>query len=394
MREMRSAWKSICRRGMRNLLTVISIAIGVAALVLTGTVAQAGKQAVEDEIACLGIGGLSVTADRRLMMTELGAEELRLIGEMEHITGAIPVMVQYGRLAMHGLISETVVWGIGSGADQVISLEAIHGRLLENQDVVLSRDVCLVDQAAAQLFYGRDNIVGKKLSLLLEEGERELTVVGIVSSGGNALQSMIGEYLPAFVYLPYTTLQQVSGREGFDQIAVKVTEGEDAEKIGGKIVDMLEYSSGLEGAYLARNMAGQKERLTRLMDIVGMALSGVAAISLVVSGLGTTTVMLVSVRERTREIGIKRAIGARTGRILSEFMLEAVLLSAAGGVLGAGLGTAGTLLARLLFGIKMLPSPGLVAVGIGFSLLSGILFGVYPAWRASRLDPVEALRQE
>lgn len=391
--QLNNALKSIRRKGVRNLLTVVSIAIGVAALVLTGAAAQFGKSAVEKEISCLGVGGISVTADERNGKTALGERELELIKQTQGIKNAIPVMVQYGKIVMHSLVSECVVWGVDAGADQVISLEALHGRLISEGDVRSSAKVCLVDEAAARLFYGRENIVGKKLLLSLENGETELEIIGVVSSGGNAIQGMIGEYFPAFVYLPYSTFGETEGRDWFDQIAVKTEDEKTAEQTGNLIVEALEKLSGKAGGYTAQNMAHQKERLTRLMDIVAVSLSGVAAISLVVSGLGTMTVMLVSVRERTKEIGIKRAIGAKTGRILSEFLLEALLLSAAGGVLGAAAGVGMSLLIKLIFGIEMLPDAWLIAAGIGFSLISGGLFGVYPAWQASRLDPVEALRQ-
>ena len=394
MENIRSAFRNVLRKRGRSLLTVISIAIGVAAVVLTGAIGRMGRTAVEREIDSLGIGGISVTADKRLRLTQLYERDLELIETLGVADGAIPVMMKYGRATMHGLVAQTVAWGVGAGAGQIISLEVLHGRLIDERDVGERRLVCVVDENAARTFYGRSNITGKTLTLMLDSCELELEVVGVAASGGNALQSLIGEYFPSFVYVPYSTLQKATGQDWFDQIAVRLADGEGADETGERIVRALETQNGIKGGYLAQNMAQQKDRLTRLMDIVSAALSGVAAISLVVSGLGTTTVMLVSVRERTREIGIKRAIGAGRWTILGEFMLEAAVLSLAGGVAGALTGLAAALILQWVLGLQAAPDLPFIALCIAVSVLGGVLFGVYPSRKAASLDPVEALRQE
>ncbi len=293
MEKVRNALRNILRKRGRSLLTVISVAIGVAAVVLTGTIGDMGRSAVASEIDSLGIGGLSVTADKRLRLTQLYADDLELIRRLDAAEGAIPVMMKYGRAEMHGLVAQTVAWGVGEGADQIISLETLYGRLIEKRDVEEKRTVCVVDENAAQTFYGRSDITGKTLTLMLDSCELKLEVVGVAASGGDALQGLLGEYFPSFVYVPYSTLQEATGQDWFDQIAVKLIPEADADSAGERIVRALEANSGVKGGYLAQNMARQRDRLTRLADIVSASLSGVAAISLVVSGLGTTTVMLV-----------------------------------------------------------------------------------------------------
>ena len=394
MELIKSALRNIVRKRGRSALTMASIAIGVAAVVLTGAVGGIGKAAVREEIDRLGIGGLSVTADSRIKQNKLVEADLELVESLEASDGAIPVLMKYGSAAMHGLVTQTVAWGVGSGAEQVISLERLHGRLVEESDVRQKSAVCVVDESTARLFYGRSNIVGKRLLLTLEQGELELEVVGVAGSGGSALQGLIGEYFPTFIYVPYSTLQELTGERWFDQIAVRLADPDGADEAGERIVRALEERSGEKGGYLAQNMARQKDRLTRLMDIVGLSLSGVAAISLVVSGLGTMTVMLVSVRERTREIGIKRAVGARAGTILREFMLEAVMISLAGGTLGALAGSLAAAALQLALGRSPEADIPFVLFCVAFSALSGVIFGAYPARKAAGLNPAEALRQD
>ena len=209
------------------------------------------------------------------------------------------------------------------------------------------------------------------------------------------MQNMLGEYVPSFLYLPYTTMQSASGQDHFDRIAVRAAEGEDPDRVGEEIITQLCQTSGRsESMCTVENMAKQKEGLNRIMDLVTLVLSAIAAISLVVAGLGIMTMMLTSVNERTKEIGIKKSIGASEGIILLEFLIEAFTLSLVGSIIGAGVGLGIVLICCAIGGIPMAINWTLTWAVIGFTVLLGVLFGVYPAAIAAKLRPVDALRFE
>ena len=204
----------------------------------------------------------------------------------------------------------------------------------------------------------------------------------------------MGNYIPSFIYLPYTTMQSSMGRTSFDQIAVRIEDGEDADAVGVSLVQELERMTGEEEGYQANNLVKQKETLSDILNILTLILSAVGAVSLLVASLSIMTVMLVSVHERTREIGIKKAIGAGRQIILQEFLWEALLLSLIGAVIGGLLGTGISWAGATAFGIQLIPRLDIVWLAAGFSIVSGVVFGVYPAMKAASLHPIEALHSD
>jgi putative ABC transport system permease protein len=324
----------------------------------------------------------------------LGEEELRLIRSSGSVDNAIPIIVDFIAIYMREMTLDAVIWGVDYGADQVISLNLMYGRLLTRNDVQARRPVAVVDQTIAQEFYRRDNIVGRTLRMRTPSGIAEFEVVGVVTSGGDLTQGLLGSILPAFLYVPYTTLQDLSGREGFDQIGVRVREGADPDATGARIVSALEREHGAIGGYRAENMMRQMDRAARILDTVTLTLSLIAGISLIVAGLSIMTMMLVSVSERTREIGIKKSIGAKNIDIMLEFLVEAFIISLAGSIVGALTGLLIVLAAGVPFGLSIRPNPQIFAVCILFTIGVGMIFGVYPASVAAKLRPVDALRHE
>lgn len=387
---LRCAIKSLSRKRARTWLTVCSIAVGVTMVVIVSFISSAGKSVVNEELENMGISGLSVSCGTG--QAGLSEDNLYSIRNLAGVETAMPLMIEYSTSQLRDTSNSTLICGLDSGARQVISLELKHGRLISRGDVQAGAMVCVVDETVALEAYSRENITGKTIDLQIGGMTETFTIIGVTEAGSSLLQNVV-DLIPGMVYVPYTTLQNLTGRDSFDQIAVRVGEGADVERVESNILHTLEGSSGTDG-YRTDNLAAQRDQLTGLMDIVTVVLTVISGISLVVSGLGIMTIMLVSVKERTREIGTKKAIGATKKRILMEFLTEAVVISLGGSVCGILLGSAVSAAGLFFLGA---PIPfdwqGMLLL-IAFSVFTGAVFGVYPAMKAAKLKPVDALRME
>lgn len=385
------AWRSLCRKRGRSILTALGIVIGVASVTIIGNISQCGSDALNTEMDSLGLSGLTISASSSALLQN---ETLDTIEGCEQVEQAMPVLMQTASLSARSEETDALLWGVDENANRIISIEAIYGRNLNHQDVLLQKNVCLIDESFSQKAFGRSNSIGKTVSILYGGAEEVYTIVGIVKTGSGLLQSFMGSYIPSFVYVPYTTMQSSLGRSTFDQIAVRIAEGEDADTVGQQLTSVLDRQTGLTDGYMANNLVKQKDSLTNMLNILTLVLSAVGAISLLVASLSIMTVMLVSVQERTREIGIKKAIGAQKSVILSEFLWEALLLSLIGSLIGVVVGTGASYLGAALFGISLEPRMDIALFAAGFSMVSGVVFGVYPAMKAASLQPIEALRTD
>ena len=397
MRDILScAWKSLARKRLRTLLTAGSITIGVSMVAVVSLIGSAGKTAVNGELESLGISGLSISTNASLSedgLSGLSEEDLALIRSTGNVETAMPLMIEYSTSTLREVQSGTLICGIDAGAKQAISLSLKHGRLISKADVQSAAMICVVDETLAREAYGRDNITGKTIRLQIGGTQEELEIVGIAEAGSTLLQSL-GEFIPGMVYVPYSTLQALTGRSTFDQVAVRVSDSADIEATETLLLSRLERATGTQGYFRTDNLATQRDRLGNLLDIVSLVLTVISGISLVVSGLGIMTIMLVSVSERTREIGVKKAIGASRGRILWEFLAEAVTISLLGSLAGIAVGGGAGWLGIRAFGLEVPIDGAAFGFLILFSVLLGGVFGVYPALKAARLKPVDALRQE
>lgn len=388
------SFKNLGRKKSRSLLTIMGIAIGVASVVLITSIGDIGKYTVNAELNSLGVGGIMLSGNQKIAGAQLTEPHLDAVRKSGTVDSAIPIVVDYTKSYMRGLMLDTVVWGIDYGANQVISLDAMYGRLITKNDVRGKKKICVIDQNIAHAYYRRDNIVGKTITLQVAGGYEDFEVVGVVASGGSLMQGLMGDFIPSFIYLPYTTMQELSKKDSFDQIAVRVKSGMDVDVVAAQLAASANSVSGIAHGFKAENMQSQKAKLNGVLDTVTIALSAIAGISLIVAGLSIMTLMLASVGERTREIGIKKSIGASQGNILSEFLIEAFTISLIGSLTGAVAGILLVLAGCGMVGIQARINTGLIAFAILFSIISGMIFGVYPAMVASRLKPVDALRCE
>ncbi len=382
------------RKKFRSFLTIASIAIGVCSVVLIGSIGEIGKEAIGQELNSLGLGSVTVSADKRFTSLKMTKEDLSLLRGTPAVESATPIVVDYSNIRMRGLVANSVLWGVDSGSSQVISLTPKYGRMINQADIASAANVCVVDSNVAQLFYKRDNIVGKQVEALIGGSYVTLEIVGVATSGGNILQTMLGEVIPSFAYIPYTTLQRYKGEDSFEQIAVTLKDQENIDAAAEQISAIINRSHNISRGFKTENISKQKDSLNNMLGIVTLILSAIAAISLVVAGLGIMTVMIVSVNERTREIGIKKSIGATRGIILMEFLIEAFIISLIGGLIGLGTGLAFVWAGCMITSMPMHLNFTQLAASVALSVGIGVVFGVYPATVAAKLKPVDALRTE
>lgn len=384
--------RHLYRKKSRLYSTVASIAIGVSLVVTVSFMGEIGSEIITQEIESFGIGSLTLSVNKNISSVSLTSDKLEMIREVDGVEDAIPIIMEYTQAHLKDLVSSVALWGIESGSNQIISLSAIHGRLLSAQDILERKYVCVVDENMAVAFYGRSNIVGKSAQFVINGEKHSFEVVGVVASGGNIMQNMLSGYIPFFAYIPYNILQENSGKAGFDQIAISLVEQERADEMGEQIIrNLTGQDSEKTSMYNIENMFVQKEKLNRIMDTVRLLLISISAISLIVSGLGIMTVMSASVTERTREIGIKKAMGARDRIILSEFLIEGCTISFAGSVMGCTVGMLAVIGASAALGIRFVASAEIPLVCILIATVIGAIFSVKPAMSAAALNPVDAL---
>lgn len=393
MECIKQSMRVIRKSRLKAFLTVGGIAIGVSAVVIISSIGEMGKTAVDRQLTNMGMDSFVVTGTAN-NSDGLWENDLEVLKTVPNVRNAMPLMNYFTSITARGEESNAMVWGVNEDADDVIELVAKSGRLINKGDVLSGRRVCVVDEQIALDRYKRDNIIGKEIDIVIDGREESFEVIGVVSNGVNILQNMFGDLVPSFVYVPYTTLADETSNRYFTQIAVKLYDESDSDSVSNALSHAVLCSRDEKIEIRVENLLKQKSQMNEIADISAKALGVIAGISLVVSGLSVMTVMLVSVKERTREIGIKKSIGAKSEDILFEFLTEAVLITLIGGISGAVIGTVVSYVAGMMVGLpSFIGIKGIMGV-IMFTVLVGAVFGAYPAYKASTLSPVVALRSE
>jgi putative ABC transport system permease protein len=377
---------------LRSLLTMLGVIIGVSAVVVLVAIGTGAKQEVEDQVNGLG-ANLVILVPGQL---DFGAAPTRSRLELADADRVGRALGQPGGVAVTLASGETVraggnsafatVNGTNAAVVRVFNRPVSRGTYLRESDVDTRRRVAVIGpQLASQLFEGADPL-GRSMAI----GGVRFRVVGVFESVGGAF----GSNRDSEVHIPVTAAQRLFNDMRVDALAVKAPSTERIDEVGDRALAVLQerYPDEEFSAVTQDQILGTVGRILGLLTTV---LAAIAAISLLVGGVGVSNIMLVSVRERTREIGLRKAVGARTRDITVQFLIEAVMLTAIGGVLGIALGVGGAL--GLSAALEQLPavitwwSP---ALAFGVSAAVGVFFGVVPARRAGRLDPVVALRSE
>lgn len=385
-----NALKNIFRKGARAVITVVGIAVGVMSVVLVGAMSDTGSAQVAAELDSLGLNGLSVSSK---CAKPLKSTDVDIIKTVSGVKSATAYNNANGKITAFDQSSDIMLWGADS-VNQVFSLNVMYGQSFSRIQIDEAQSVCMVDKSIAKKLFGRENIVGKTVNILLSGKNLKCTVCAVTSTDSTLLKSVAGDVLPDFVYVPEKVMTRLSGTNTVSSVAVKLDENSDSKTVSRRISQRMDESMGIGNSVKCSDLATQRQRLDNILSIVTVMLSAIGAVSLVVSGLGIMTVMMNSVSERTREIGIKKAIGASFSSILAEFMSEALTISLIGSIIGAVLGVLVLIFGGMIAKIDMVIHIGTLIKAIVSAVVCGLVFGIYPAVKAAKMRPVDALRRE
>jgi putative ABC transport system permease protein len=381
------ALREIRRNVLRSSLTILGIVIGVAAVITMVTIGQGATAQVQADIQKLGTNLLQVFRGQgfgpggsRSSSPPFTMEDVRAIeNDISGVRAVAPA-------------SNTGAQAIYGNSNWSTQVTGTSDKYLEVRDWPLASGRCLLGDTVKQELFGDQDPIGLSIRL----GKLSCQVIGLLSVKG---QSGFGQNQDDIVVVPLRTLQRrMAGNSDVNNIMVSARDGVSTEKVQADLERLLrerrKIRDGAEDDFNVRDLKEVTSAFTSSSRVLTALLGAVAAVSLIVGGVGIMNIMLVSVTERTREIGTRLAVGAMARDVLLQFLVEAVTLAAFGGIIGIALGLSTALLATSAFKVPFVFNPGIVILSFAFSAAVGIVFGFFPARRAAQLDPIEALRHE
>jgi len=395
---VRVALDSLRTNRLRSALTMLGVIIGVAAVILLVALGQGTKNYVEEQFAGLGANILIVTPGKvetkggppiiGAAKHKLTLDDSRILEKKGYLfSGVAPVVFGAAEVRLASRSRNVTVLGVTKEFSDVRNIHVEVGNFVTDSDVEAKRRVCMLGRTVKRELFGNANALGQTVKI---SGAR-FRVMGVMERKGVSL----GFDIDDIVFIPVRTAMDIFDTDALLEILLSVRNKNDIDSGKELARSLLFKNHNRHEDFTITNQAAMLSSLFTILDTLTYVLGGIAAISLLVGGIGIMNIMLVTVKERTNEIGIRKAVGARDRDILLQFLLESTTLSAAGGIGGMLLGTLGAGIIRLT--VPKLPvaiPPWAIVLAFTFSVFVGIFFGVYPARKAAALHPIEALRYE
>lgn len=398
--SLQMAWRSILVNKMRSALTMLGVIIGVAAVITMVALSQGTAAGITDRISSMGANLLTISAGgnsgpiRGLSTARLTMGDVEALRELPLVKQVAPeASINGATVAVGSITWTTTVNGTTPELQDIKNWPTVQGDFFKQGDVDRNNRMAVLGQTTAtNLFLGGSSPLGQTLRI----NGMNFTVVGILEQKGGGGGGMDQDDI---IYIPITTAQQrFLGSQTVRSINVQAISAEALPSLKDYITTLLRQRHRLadtaDDDFRIRDMSEILSTIADTTKMLTFLLGGIAAVSLLVGGIGIMNIMLVSVTERTREIGIRMAIGATTRAILSQFLIEALLLCFIGGLIGVLLGWGTSQILSSLADLTMKVSPWLIGVSLGFATTIGLVFGYYPARKAANLNPIDALRFE
>ena len=385
---------------MRSFLTMLGIIIGISSVIAISSIGSSAQGAIEDQFESVGAGYMYLmpnwyTVDEITENMYFTWDEIEVLKQRfpDDILYAAPYAYEQTETRVGRVDATLSVMGVGADYNEFSpNIQIIYGRMLNQNDVDGSRTNIAIPVEAARRLFGKDNAVGEILPATAMGNSVDYTIVGIYEIPPSLFSSM-DTSTSYSCYAPYSAISRSDWPSSYIEIYADDTK--DISQLANSFARYMERYKGFEeGTYTYQSAEDQLTMINSMLGYLSLAIGAIAAISLLVGGIGIMNIMLVSVTERTREIGIRKSLGARTKDILTQFLIEAMILSVIGGIIGTLLGVGIAALGTTVAGVRLAINLQSILLAVIFSAAVGLFFGLFPARKAARLDPIEALRYE
>ena len=390
--SFKMAVKAIAGNKMRSFLTILGVVIGVVAIVVLVSIGQGANSSVVESIEGMGTNLITANINAR-RMNPIDLDSLNELAQNEAISYVAPIASVSGTVkAGTTTYDDGVVQGTTPGYESIRNWTVAEGRFLQQPDVDNRSFVAVIGSEAATEMYGTTHAVGETFSL----NGYTITVVGVLEAVGSSASGSNDNQ----ILIPFTLAQRLSNQTSISSFYVSAASSAQVEQAQAAVESYLEkafenYNTRSFGTqYSVFNQTEMLSTLSETTNTLTLMLGGIAAISLLVGGIGIMNIMLVSVSERTREIGIRKAIGAARGNILMQFLIESLVVSLMGGLLGLAISVVAVKALAPVLQMTLTIPVNVAWMAIGFSVFIGVVFGMYPANKASKLRPIQALHYE
>lgn len=395
------AWASLIANKMRSILTMLGIIIGVAAVIALVSIGNGVKQDIQNSISSLGSNLLMVmpgaprtpgVRPSQGSMKSLKVSDYQAISKLDGVKAASPYTANSYVTIYQSKNWTTTVSGVSSNFQDVNNWTMAEGRFISSKNVENRERVAVVGQTVVKNLFAGEDPVGKEIRVK----NIPFRVIGVLNSKGNGT---MGNDQDDVIFIPYTTaMERVEGVDYLRMVYVVASDDNGIDRLQSDIENLLRVRHSIKDTNLddfnIQNLKSIMETMEQTTGTLTLFLGAVAAISLVVGGIGIMNIMLVSVTERTREIGIRKALGATYFVIVTQFLIEAVVISLMGGLIGIALGIGASKLIGLASGMSTVISVPTIVLSFAFSMAIGLVFGIYPARKAAKLNPIDALHYE
>ncbi len=398
---VKTAINNVFSNKIRTLLTMLGIIIGISSVIIISSVSAGSQAQVDAQFSEMGAGNMTVGINGFRGVPDeylLDDEEFSALQRLPFVEYISPVNTYSVEIKLLDRTQKNTanLTGVNASYEKYDNPDLLYGRYINDSDVSNAKNVAVITNTTALKVFGEDseNVIGEDIYLDTWKGNTKFTVIGMVNNDNTDEEMLYPLEYDEEITVPYTSIQNLTFTDTYSQIAIVANQDNPDMDYSTIITNTLNNLHDEDGYYRVMNPMDIAENVNAVTDTIATLVIFVAGISLFVGGVGVMNIMLVTVTERTREIGIIKAIGAKKRDILLQFLIEALVLTSIGGILGIIIGVIGGQVVGNIMGTGSVVSPLSIIVAVSISTLCGLVFGVYPANKAANLNPIDALRYD